>query len=819
MSITRLEPCALGLTIDPDFLELTDTSALIGQPLDWIGQERARQATYFGLEMEHPDYNLFVLGETGSGRSSLLRQAMAEVAACRPVPHDLCYVHNFDVPERPLALHLPAGKGSWLRQQLARSVNRLLQEIPERLSGDDFKVETNHVEKRFKLEETRYFEELNTFAESLCFALRRESGRLVFTLLDGSGKLLTEEEILALPKDRRTALDQDEQALRSEIASYLQKIRVLEQSRDKEIATLCREWIEPLLDQRLNAVLEGLNHPGHTRLKNHLDSIKRDILENLDLFQLTDLSEEKDPEYLKQLFERYRINVVVDNRNLSCAPVIVDENPSFKSLIGSIGYQSVEGVLVTDFTRIREGSLLRAHGGFLMLHLDDLLVDAFLWEKFCRLLRNHLLQIEEPWIVNVSAPVVPIEPEAVKIDVRIVLIGSREQYYAIQEENPELARRFRVKVDFAAAFTASIQAYRALSVFIAHICQQLCLPHFSREAVASVLRICHRAAEDQKRLSANFSYTEMLIVESARQCKMRGNLVVEAKDVTTARQARILRHNYPDQCAQEAIADGDVVITVHDERIGQINGLSLIEMGDHSFGIPSRITAHAFAGEDGLLNIEREVGMSGPIHDKGVFILQSFLSALFHHNAPLTFNASIVFEQEYYGVEGDSASCAELYALLSALSGLPFRQGIAVTGAINQYGEMLPIGGINEKIEGFFRVCTTAGLDGTQGVLIPERNCRHLMLDDEVVDAVSKGVFHIYAIDHMREGLELLSGLPAGIGASIDFQEIINYPPDTVLGYAQKTLRAYRMACQQPLQRTKMLHKRSGEHIKEGKSE
>lgn len=815
MPITRLEPCALGLTIDPDSLEFPDTSALIDQPLDWIGQERARQATYFGLEMEHPDYNLFVLGETGSGRSSLLRQAMAEVAARKPAPRDLCYMYNFDVPERPLALHLPAGKGSWLRQQLAQSVSHLLQEIPERLSGDDFKVETSHIEKRFKLEETRYFEELNTFAESLCFALRRESGRLVFTLLDESGKPLTEEEILALPKARRAALDQDEQVLRSEIASYLQKIRVLEQSRDKELAALCWGWIEPLLGQVLNVVLEGLDQSfsDHARLKNHLDNIKHDILENLDLFQLTDLSEEKNPEDLKQLFERYRINVVVDNRDLLSAPVVIDENPSFKSLIGSIGYQSVEGVLVTDFTRIRAGSLLRAHGGFLMLHLDDLLVDAFLWEKFCRLLRNHLLQIEEPWAVNVSAPVVPIEPEAVKVDVRIVLIGSREQYYAIQEENPELARRFRVKVDFAAAFTASIQAYRALSVFIAHICQQSCLPHFSREAVASVLRTCHRAAEDQKRLSANFSHTEMLVVESARQCKTRGNLVVEARDVTTAQRARILRHNYPDQCAQEAIADGDVVITVHDERIGQINGLSLIEMGDHSFGIPSRITAHTFAGEDGLLNIEREVGMSGPIHDKGVFILQSFLSALFHHNAPLAFNASIVFEQEYYGVEGDSASCAELYALLSALSGLPFRQGIAVTGAINQYGEMLPIGGINEKIEGFFRVCATAGLDGTQGVLIPDRNCRHLMLDDEVVDAVSKGVFHIYAISHMREGLELLSGLPAGISAGTDLQEIINYPQDTVLGYAQKTLRVYRMACQQPSQRTKTLHKRSGEHI------
>ena len=814
MPITRLEPYALSLTIDPGSLEFSDTSTLIDQPLDWIGQERARRATYFGLEMEHPDYNLFVLGETGSGRSSLLRQAMTEVAAGKPVPSDLCYVYNFDVPERPLTLRLPAGKGSWLRQQLAQSMSDLLQEIPERLNRDDFKAEAEHIENRFKLEESNYFEKLNIYAESLKFAIRRESGRLVFTLLNESGKPLTEEEILTLPRDRRAALDQDEQALRHEIASYLQKIRMLGQNRDKELSTLCRNWIEPLLNQVLDAVPGELDRSfkDYARLEHHLNGIKHDILENLAIFQPADLDEEKSPEDLKELFERYRVNIVVDNRDSISAPVVVDDNPSFKSMIGSIGYQSIEGMLVTDFTRIRAGSLLRAHGGFLMLHLDDLLVDTFLWEKICRFLRNHILQIEESWTTNTATPVIPIEPESVKIDVRIILIGSREQYYTIQEENPELARRFRVKVDFAVSFLASIQAYRALSIFISHLCKQSSLPHFSCGAVACVLKTCHRTTEDQKRLSANFSYTEMLVVESALQCKARGNTIVEERDVTTARQARTLRHNYPDQCAQEAIADGDIVITVHGEKVGQINGLSLIEMGDHSFGIPTRITAHTFAGEDGLLNIEREVGMSGPIHDKGVFILQNFLSALFHHNAPLALNASIVFEQEYYGVEGDSASCAELYALLSALSGLPFKQGIAVTGAINQFGEMLPVGGINEKIVGFFRVCETAGLDGTQGVLIPDRNCRHLILDDSVINAVSKGMFHIYAIDHMYDGLELLSGFPAGISDDVEPREIINYPQDTVLNHAQKALRAYRMACHQQPQRTKISSKRPSEH-------
>lgn len=814
MPITRLEPCALSLTINHDILDFSDTSDLTGQPLAWIGQERARQAAYFGLKMEQPDYNLFVLGETGSGRSSLLRQAMIEVAASRPIPPDLCYVYNFDVPEKPLALRLPAGQGSRLQEQLEHFLQHLRQEIPERLSGDGFKAEAGHIEKHFQLEEARHYKALNTCAETLQFVIRRESGRLVFTFLDESGKLLTEEEILTLTKERRTAIDQAEQVLRSEITSYLQKIRLLERNRDKALSLLRRNWIEPLLDQIVNTLLDDLDRAfaDRARLKYYLHSLKRDVLENLDTFRLPEICEEKNQEELKRLLERYRINLVVDNRYLDGAPVVVDENPSFKSLVGSIGYQSVEGVLMTDFTCIRAGGLLKAHGGFLMLHLDDLLTDTLLWEKICRLLRNRLLQIEEPWVFAGAAPVASIEPEAVGVDIRMVLIGSREQYYSIQEDNPELARRFRVKVDFAATFPASLQAYHALSVFISRVCQHSGLPHFSRTAVARVLEVCHRTAEDQKRLSANFSHTEMLIMESAMQCKARGASVVEAIDVRTAGKARFLRHSYPDQCAQEAIADGEVVITVQGERVGQINGLSLVEMGDQSFGIPVRVTAHTFAGEDGLLNIEREVGLSGPIHDKGVFILHNFLSALFHHNAPLALNASIVFEQEYYGIEGDSASCAELYALLSALSGLPLRQGIAVTGAINQYGEILPVGGINEKIEGFFRICETVGLDGTQGVLIPERNLRHLMLADAVIRAVSEEKFHVYTAGHMSDGLELLTGFPAGITADAGLNEIINYPQETVLGQAQKALRAYRVACQQP-QRTKSAHKRMNESV------
>ena len=517
----------------------------------------------------------------------------------------------------------------------------------------------------------------------------------------------------------------------------------------------------------------------------------QDILDNLEQFKVSDTDEESRQEALSKVLSRYRVNLVVDNDGLSGAPVIVEDNPFFRSLFGCIEYQTENDMLVTDFTCIRAGSLHKAHGGFLMLHLRDLLTDDVVWEKLRRLLRSGKLKIEEPGTALTPITAVSLEPEAVNVDVKITLIGSRDEYYELQERDPEFARRFRVKVDFAESFLSSAETRRASSIFIAHACQELGLPHFSAAAAARLLEDSHRETDDQSRQSAIFSRTEALIMESAALCRARASLLVEAADVEAALRARISRHNYPDQRLQESIAEGDVLITVHGEKVGQLNGLSQIDLGDYRFGFPLRITARTYAGEDGLLNIGREVEMSGPIHDKGVFILQNYLSALFPHVAPLALNASIVFEQDYYGVEGDSASCAEFYVLLSSLSGLPLRQGIAVTGAVNQHGEVLPVGGINEKIEGYFRVCETAGLDGNQGVLIPYRNRRHLMLEHKVIEAVAKGLFHIYTAEHASEGIELLTGFPVGIANGTG-----NYPYDSVLGHAQKTLLAYRRACQ-----------------------
>jgi len=794
MPIENLSPDDLRVTIDPAALGFSDTSELLQHPLPWIGQERAEMAARFGLGMDQPDYNLFVLGEVGSGRSSLLRQAMQTVAASRAVPPDLCYLHNFDAPERPRALRMPAGQGRLLRQLMAQMTKSLQVEIPQRLAGQDFRAESERIEKTYKAEEAKAYAELDAFAEARSFTLYRESaGRLVFTLRDEKGHALTENEALALPKERRTEIEQAEEELRAEITRFLEKTRPMERVMNEGLAALRRQVVKPLLEHALQEIRNELRKQikDSVKLGAYLEQVMHDVLENLELFQVSDTEEEIRLEALSDVLSRYRVNLVVDNHGLGGAPVIVDENPLFRSLFGSIEYQSENDVLVTDFSRIRAGSLLKAHGGFLMLHLRDLLADELVWEKLRRFLRSGRLQIEEPGMTLSLIAAVSLEPEAVDVHVKIILIGSIEQYYALQEGDPEFARRFRVKVDFAESFSSSDQTRRASSVFVAHASRKMGLPHFSAAAVARLLEDSHREVDDQSRQSAIFAHTEALVMESAALCQARSGTRVEVPDVEAALRSRTLRHDYPEQRLQESFAEGERLIAVHGEKVGQLNGLTLIDLGDYRFGFPVRVTARTFAGDEGLLNIEREVEMSGPIHDKGVLIFHSYLSALFAHIAPLALDASIVFEQEYHGVEGDSASCAEFYVLLSSLSGLPLKQGVAVTGAVNQHGEMLPVGGINEKIEGYFRVCETAGLDGSQGVVIPHRNRRHLMLERKVIEAVARGLFHIYAAEHVSDGMELLTGIPFGVvdGAG-------DYSPDSVLGHAQKTLQTYRRACQ-----------------------
>jgi predicted ATP-dependent protease len=795
MLVSTLKSPALGVLISPESLGFASTAELAHEPLPWIGQARAEEAARFGLTMAQADYNLFVLGDVGSGRSTLLLQLMQSIASSRAVPPDLCYVHNFLNSERPQALLMAPGQGLVLRQLMAQLSKALEKEIPRRLEGADFKVEKEHIENDYKVQEAKAYAALDAFGEARHFALYRENGHLVFTLLGDKGRALTEVEARSLPRERRAKIDLAEEELRAEISRFLDQTRPLERAMNERLIELRRQFVTPLLDLELNAIrtqLAGLSQDA-PKLSAYLDQVKADVLDKLGLFTASEADEALRLEELVAVLSNYGVNVLVDNQALTGAPALVDNNPSFRSLFGSIEYQPEEDVLRTDFSRIRAGSLHKASGGFLMLHLRDLLTDELVWDKLRRFTRTGSLQIEDPSPLMSPLATVSLVPEAVNLGVKIVLIGAIEEYYELQVADPEFARRFRVKVDFAESFLATPATYRASAVFVGHTCQRLGLPQFSNAAVVRLLEESHREVEDQTRQSAVFAHTEALVVESAAVCQNRASTQVEAADIELALQARQRRHNYPDQRLQETVGDGDRLISLTGKKTGQINGLTQVDLGDYRFGFPVRVTARTFAGSEGLLNIEREVEMSGPIHDKGVLILHSYLSALFAHIAPLALNASIVFEQEYSGVEGDSASCAELFVLLSSLSGLPLRQGVAVTGAVNQHGEVLPVGGINEKIEGYFRICDNAGLDGHQGVLIPHRNRRNLVLERRVRAAVDAGLFHIYTAEHVSEGMALLTGVHSGMEAGSAGGL---YAHDSVLGMAQKTLQIFRRACQ-----------------------
>ena len=793
MSIATVPAAELRLSVDPASLGFADSSELLQQPLPWIGQERAEQAARFGLRMAQPDYHLFVLGEVGSGRSTLLRQMMEREAATCPVPPDLCYLHNHEAPERPLALRLPAGEGRLLRQLMADFAKLAQTEIAKRLQAPDVKGECERVEAAYKAEEDRGYAALTAFAEARNFGLMRDQGRMVFTQRDEAGEPLTAAKALTLDRERRAELDAAEEALRGEISRFLERSRIQELEMQERLAALRRQRIKPMLEQALQQIRAQLRRQikDSRKLGGYLERTQQDLLDNLALFLPADeAAEELRADALQALLARLRVNLLVDHQGRTGAPVIVEDNPLSRNLFGSIEYEADSDVLVTDFSRIRAGSLLKAHGGFLMLHLRDLLTDEPVWEKLRRFLRSGRLQIEEPGMVYAPISAVSLQPEPVDVELKIVLIASVEEYYLVQEGDPEFARRFRCKVDFAESFLATDATRHATAVFAAQVCARLGLPQLTAAAVAALIEETHREAEDQRRQSALFARSEALLMEAAGVARSRGAALIDAADLRAAIEARIRRHDYPEQRLQESIVDGERLLAVCGERAGQINGLTVVDLGDYRFGFPVRVTASTHAGEEGLLNIEREVELSGPIHDKGVLILHSYLSALFAHLAPLALNAAVVFEQEYNGVEGDSASCAEFYALLSALSGLPLRQGIAVTGALNQHGEMLPVGGINEKIEGYFRSCELLGLDGQQGVLIPQRNRRHLMLAPRLVDAVAAGRFHIYTAEQAGEGLELLTGRSFGsLGPR-------GYPPDSVLGRAQQTLQDYRRACE-----------------------
>jgi predicted ATP-dependent protease len=553
-----------------------------------------------------------------------------------------------------------------------------------------------------------------------------------------------------------------------------------------------QDWLKNALQPMQNCVQTLAENTQKTILNQYLSHIEREVLAYILACQITEIADADnsvDSLINEAFFARLRVNVLVDNRETQAqallTPVVVDNDPSLKSLFGHVESAS-DNSATPDFLRLRAGNLHKADGGMLQLHLRDLISDeqngAQIIEKLHRFLRNNSLQVEDASSAQSSGY---MPNTLLNLNVKMVLIATREDFYACLDEQPDFFNYFPVKVEFAERIAATPANYAAIAAYVAQKCVQHQCAHFTKAAVAALIGALQRLEEDQTRISTHLAFLEYLMLESAAFAN--GCAVVDAQHVQAAIAEKSARNRYFEMQILDSIIDNELLIQVQGDVVGQVNGLTHIELGDASFGSPIRITARCYPGGKGLINIDREVNMSGPNHDKGIFILQNWLSASFSHLAPLSLNASLVFEQEYNGVEGDSASCAELFALLSALARLPINQGIAVTGALNQFGEVMPIGGVNEKIEGYFRVCQALGLTGKQGVIIPKRNQRHLLLNTAVVQAVAAKQFHIITIDHVLEGIAYLTGVAAG---DMDMQQ--QYPTQTVMGHVQTALAGYR---------------------------
>jgi lon-related putative ATP-dependent protease len=758
----RLEPEKLRWTCDPSLFDFETTEEL--PDLDYaIGQKRALRSIEFGLGMEATGFNLYIAGETGTSRTSTIRNILKKRAKEEPQPSDWVYVNNFKISDSAVSLSLPAGRGSELAGDMKELVDAFRKDIPKALESPEYEARRAEILDEYQKSNNDLFQILEKESGSHGFALQRTVSGLVIVPQKG-GKNYTQEEYEALTEKKRQKLDDLGKKLTEKLNEVLRRVRDNEKSTKEALMKADRELGMSCLGHRLDPLRE--KYGSLDKVLSHLDAVQEDILNNLDDFKPQSAQPQipgiRMPRQ-EPSFERYEVNVLVDNKQTEGAPIVFESNPTYNNLFGRIEHvMQYGGVAVTDFTMIRSGALHRANGGYLVIDAREVLINPFVWDALKRCIRTAEIRIEDVLEQYRFMTMVSLKPEAVPLQAKIVLIGTPWIYYLLFYMDPDYRKFFKVKADFDSRIARTPEIMRDYALFVATHCRCENLLHFDRSGIARLLEYTSRMVEDQHKLSSQFMEIADFIREASFWASKDGHTVVTSADVLRAAEEKIYRVNRIEECMQDLFEDGTIMVDTDNAVVGQINGLSVIGLGDHTFGRPTRITARVYTGRAGMVNIEREVKLSGPIHDKGVMILTGYLGGTFAADRPLSLSASICFEQSYDGIEGDSASSTELYALLSALSGIPIKQGIAVTGSVNQRGMVQPIGGVNYKIEGFFAVCTSQGLTGSQGVMIPKANERHLMLNDDVLEAVAAGRFHIWSVETIEQGIEILTGMPAG---------------------------------------------------------
>jgi lon-related putative ATP-dependent protease len=778
-TVLALPADALRWTCDPAGLGFATTADL---PVEEhiTGQARAVRALTFGLSVEQPGYNIFVSGYPGTGRNTYARTEVQAAARERPVPSDWCYVRDFAAADRPIAISLPAGRGRVFRDGMSEFLKEVSDGLRRVFTSEPYERQRAELIKTYAQKVEGVWDALEAQARLRGFSLQRTPTGVLTVPVDLRGEPIPAEIFEALPKAEQAHLVERMKELEELVGESGRKIRALEREGRDAIRRLEIETARVVIDAPLERLRQ--EYAEHPKVIAFLEASKQDMLTRVSDLRAVGADEAGGRPSLLPLtrpepFGRYQVTLLVDNSATRGAPVVVEPNPTYYNLVGKAEYRAEFGTLVTDPSMIKAGALHRANGGYLILQIRDVLTNPFAYEGLKRALRSREITIEPLGESLGMIAVSTLRPEPIPLDVKVVLIGTPDLYHLLYALDEEFEKLFKIRADFDVVMDRTPASEREYVRTIASVCRNAHARHFDAAGVAAMLEHSARIAGNQDKLSTRFDAVTEIAFEASAWAAREGRDLVTQDDVRRAIEEKVHRSNLIEEKIRELIARGQLLVDTDGAVAGQINGLSVLQMGDYTFGHPSRITARASLGSRGVIHVEREARMSGRIHTKGVFVIAAFLAARFAQQYPLSISASLTFEQLYSDVEGDSASSTELCALLSELSGLPIDQGIAVTGSVNQRGEIQPIGGVNEKVEGFYYVCKIKGLTGRQGVVIPHQNVRDLMLRDDVVSAVREGRFHVWAVRTVDEEIELLTGVAAGTPDAAGV-----YPADSVNG-------------------------------------
>jgi len=764
----RIAPEQLRWTCRPDDLAFVTTQDLNAVDVDTVGQERAVRALDFGLSIQQPEFHIVVVGQSGTGRREHTMAMVRAVARKSPTPPDWCYVFNFHNPDQPRALSLPPGEGHAFVQAVASLMSEIRQSIRKVLSSEHFELRKRQVLEQLESKANQLLQQLDQAARTKGFLVQRGPSGIATAPLGPSGQPMEPQEFEKLTDEEKSRLEQASREIQEEIGEVVRSMRAIEREARESVVNLERSAALAAIREPIERLQQ--KYADLTPVVDHLTAVQEDVIEHLDAFREEESAQQPQLPIpipgmtaRRSPAERYAVNLVVDNSGMTGAPVIFEPNPTYYNLIGKIEYRGELGTYSTDFRMIKAGALLRANAGYFLVHAKDVLTQPGSYDALKRALRGRELRIENLMEQYGLIPTATLRPEAIPLSVKVILIATPDIYAILHRFDDDFRATFRVKAEFDTVTPRTPETIRKFALMLGGTCAETGICHCDSSAVAKILEYAARLADAQDRLSTRFTEIRSLLVEAIAWAQREGEPLVTARHVQKALEEKIHRSSLIEEKIQEMFDRGQLLVETDGGTAGQINGLSVLMLGDYAFGRPCRITARTFVGARGVVNIEREINQSGPSHSKGVLILSGYLGGKYALHRALSLSATLTFEQTYSEVDGDSASSTELYALLSALSEVPIDQGIAVTGSVNQRGEVQPIGGVNEKIEGFYAVCKAKGLTGRQGVLIPHSNAQNLMLREDVVAAVRDGRFHVWAVRTIDEGLEILTGTAAGV--------------------------------------------------------